>query len=58
MLGGEDQPLALAGGDARRGTAKIAAAALADFDENQHLAIAENQVDLTAAHPEIARNFA
>src|SRR5664279_2733232 len=57
MLGGEDDPAALAGRDARSGATEIAAAALADFDENQHLAIAANEVDLAAADSEIPRYF-
>ena len=58
MLGGEDDAPLLARRDAGRRAAEIAAAALAHLDENQPLAVAADQVDLAAAHPEIARHDA
>ena len=51
---GEDDALALACSDARSGTAEIAPAAQPDLDEDQRSAVAADQVDLAAAHPEIA----
>ena len=58
MLGGEDDAPLLGRRDAGRRAAEIAAAALAHLDENQPLAVAADQVDLAAAHPEIARHDA
>lgn len=58
MLGGKDDAPLLARRDAGRRAAEIAAAALAHLDENQPLAVAADQVDLAAAHPEIARHDA
>ena len=58
MLGGEDDAPLLARRDAGRRPAEIAPAALADLDEDQYLAVAADQVDLAAAHPEIARHDA
>ena len=51
---GEDDALALDRGDARSGVAEIAPAAQPDLDEDQRPAIPADQVDLAAAHPEIA----
>lgn len=54
MAGGEDDAAALGGGDAFPGAAEIAAAALAHFDEDRGRPVGDDQVDLAAAHPEIA----
>ncbi len=45
-----------AGGDARRSPAKVGVAAQADFDKNSHIFFFADQIQLTAAHAEIARN--
>ncbi len=58
VLSGEDDAPALGRRDARPGAAEVAAAALADFDENQRLAVAADQVDLAAANSEITQNNA
>ncbi len=53
MPRGENDATALGGGDAGASAAKVIAAAQADFDKNQRLAIAANQVNFTAAHQKI-----
>lgn len=57
VLGGQHNAAALAGGDARPGAAEVAATSLADFNKNQCLAVAANQVDLAATDSKIARNY-
>lgn len=42
------------GGDAGRGAAEIAPAAQPDLDKDRGLAVAADQVDLSATHPEVA----
>ena len=51
---GEDDAAALGGGDAFRGAAEIAAAALAHFDEDRGRSVGDDQVDLATAHAEVA----
>lgn len=50
----EDDAALLGGGDAGCGAAEIAAAAQAYLDKHQCPAVAADQVDLAAAHAEIA----
>ena len=54
----EDDPLSLARGDAGAGTAETGVPTQADFDEDQGVSLAADQVDLAAAAPEIARHDA
>ena len=53
VAGGKDDAALLGGGDAGAGAAEIAAAALADLDENQRPPVAHDQVDFAAAHAEV-----
>ena len=54
MLRCKNDTAPLCHGNARPGTTKVAAAAQADFNENQRLAITADEVDLATANPEIA----
>ena len=58
VLRREDDPSLLGQRDTCPGPAEISAAAQANLDEHQRLAIAANQVDLAAANTEIAFNNA
>ncbi len=58
VAGGENDAPLLGGGDAGGGAAETAALALADFDEDQRVAVATDEVDFSAAAVVIARDDA
>ena len=50
----QHQACLLCGGDAGRGTAIVGTAAAPDFDEHGAAAVVADEIDLAAAHPEVA----
>lgn len=58
MASGHDNAPPLGGRDAGPGSAEVATAAQAYFNEDQYLVGPADQIDLAAAHPEIPLNNA